>query len=177
MTLRFSVVTGLLLLASMLSAVPASAADLKIAIVDLRRAASDSPHAESALKKIDREFRKRDRGLVAKQKEIRQIEEKLVRGGDTMSASQRQTRERDLRRKKRELQREFSEFQEDRNLRRNEELQKLRRVVVEETHALAKADKYDLVLLRDIVVFADEKKLDITDRVIDRLKKRFKRGN
>ena len=177
MTLRFSVVSGILLLASALSALPVAAADLKIAIVDLRRAASDSPHAEAALKKIDREFRKRDRELVAKQKRIRETEEKLIRGGDTMSASQRQKRERDLRRMKRELQREFSEFQEDRNLRRNEELQKLRTVVIEETHKLARDQKYDLVLLRDIVVFADEKKLDITDRVLARLKQRFKRGN
>lgn len=177
MTLRFSVVTGILLLASALSAIPAGAADLKIAIVDLRRAASDSPHAEAALKKIDREFRKRDRELVAKQKQIREIEEKLIRGGDTMSGAQRQSRERDLRRMKRELQREFSEFQEDRNLRRNEELQKLRQVVIEETHKLANDQKYDLVLLRDVVVFADEKKLDITERVLARLKQRFNRGN
>lgn len=177
MTLRFSVVTGILLLASALSALPAVAAELKIAIVDLRRAASDSPHAQAALKKIDREFRKRDRNLVAKQKKIRESEEKLIRGGATMSGAQRQKRERDLRRSKRELQREFSEFQEDRNLRRNEELQKLRGVIIKETHKYANEQKYDLVLLRDVVVFANEKKLDITERVLARLKENFKRGN
>ena len=64
----------------------------------------------------------------------------------------------------------------DRNVRNNEESQKLQRVVIEETQTLAAAEKIDLVLIRGIVVFADEKKLDITDRVLNRLRKRFKRG-
>ena len=64
---------------------PALAANLKIGIVDLQRAATESPQAESARKKIDREFRKKDRKLIAKQKEIRKMEEDLVRSRDLAS--------------------------------------------------------------------------------------------
>lgn len=154
----------------------AAAANLKIAIVDLQRAASQSPHADAARKKIDREFQPRDRELIAKQKGIRKREERLVRNRDKMSDDQLGKANRDLRRMKREFQRELSEFNEDRNVRNNEELQKLQKVVIEETQALAVAEKIDLVLIRGVVVFANEKKLEITDRVLDRLRKRFKRG-
>ena len=175
MTLRFSLLGSALALILAFSAQTSFAGPgLKIAVVDLQRAASSSPYADAARKKIDRDFRKRDRGLIAKQKGIRKREEDLVRSRATMSEAQLAKSNTELRRFRREFQRELSEFNEDRNVRNNEELQKLQRVVIEETQLLARAEKIDLVLIRGVVVFANHKKLDITDRVLGRLKKRFK---
>ncbi|MEM7408053.1 MAG: OmpH family outer membrane protein [Pseudomonadota bacterium] len=177
MNFRLPVIASVLaLIAAFASAHVSAGPGLKVAIVDLQRAASQSPHADAARKKIDKEFRKRDRDLISKQKGIRKREESLVKRRATMSESQLAKANQELRRMRREFQRELSEFNEDRAVRNNEELQKLQRVVIDETQKLASAEKYDLVLIRGVVVFADERKLDITDRVLGRLKTRFKQG-
>jgi outer membrane protein len=177
MTLRFSLIGSVLaLLLAFVSQPVLAGPGLKIAVVDLQRAASGSPYADAARKKIDVEFRKRDRALIAKQKQIRTREEDLVRRRATMSDSQLAKGNQKLRQIRREFKRDLSEFNDDRNIRNNEELQKLQRVVIEETQLLARAEKFDLVLIRGIVVYANHKKMDITDRIISRLDKRFKSG-
>ena len=154
---------------------PVSAQNYKIAVVDLQKAASTSPQAEAARKKIDREFGKRDRGLLAKQKAIRTREEKLVKRSATMSEDQLGRANRDLRKLRRDFQRELDEFNEDRRLRNAEELRKLQGVVIKVTERLAKDEKYDLVLIRGVVVFANERKMDVAAKVVERLKRLAKK--
>jgi outer membrane protein len=174
MGLRLFHLGGIVALVASVLAMPAHAVDYKIGIVDLQRAASTSPQAEAARKKIDREFRKRDRQLIAKQKEIRQMEEELVKNRDLMSEDQLGRLNRNLRRERREFQRALSEFNEDRNVRNNEELRNLQNEVIRVTQQLAKQDKFDLVLIRGVVVFVDEGKLDITNKVVELLKRNHK---
>ena len=67
------------------------------------------------------------------------------------------------------MRRAQEEFREELNLRRNQELSKLQRRVIEVIQELAKAEAYDLVVT-DGVVYAGER-VDITEKVIGRLKK------
>lgn len=168
---------GVVALGLALGCAPVAAQDYKIGIVDLQRAASTSPQAEAARNKIDLEFRDRDRQLIAMQKDLRAMEEELVRDRNTMSAERLERLNRDLRRDRREFQRALSEFNEDRNVRNNDELRELQNEVIAVTQQVAIDEKYDLVLIRGIVVFADEAKMDMTERVIDRLKRQFQRDN
>ena len=68
---------------------------------------------------------------------------------------------------------EEEEFRDDHNLRRNQELGKLQRKVITAIRALAKAEKYDLVI-SDGVLFAGSK-VDITDKVLAKLKQEAKK--
>lgn len=174
MRLRFAKLACLAFISLAFVMQPALAANLKIGIVDLQRAATESPQAESARKKIDREFRKKDRKLIAKQKEIRKMEEDLVRNRDLMSEDQLARKNRDLRRERREFQRELSEFNEDRNVRNNEELRKLQEEVIRVAQSYAKKNKFDLLLVRGVAVYMNSAKLDITNKVIEQLKREFK---
>lgn len=174
---RFSQLAGLCVLAVSLLTAPVQAADYRIGVVDLQRAASTSPQAEAARKEIDREFRKRDRQLIEKQKQIRKMEEDLVKNRGLVSEDQLARANRDLRRERREFQRELSEFNEDRNVRNNEELRKLQNEVIRVTQGYAKDEGFDLILIRGVVVFVDEGKMDITNNVVELLKRNFKRGN
>ncbi len=147
---------------------PAWAEAIKIGFVNVARVLQQAPQAEQAKKRLEREFAPRDKRLVAMQKELKKLEEKLARDAAVMSDSERRKLERDILAKQRELKRARDEFREDFNLRRNEELGKLQRQVFEAVKSLAKDEDYDL-LLTDGVVYASDR-VDVTDKVLKRLK-------
>ncbi len=75
--------------------------------------------------------------------------------------------EKDILNKKRDAKRAQQEFSEDFNVRRNEELGKLQRRIVEAIRAIAKDQNYDL-LLTDGVIYSNEQ-IDITSQVQQKL--------
>ncbi len=168
------ILTRTLVLAAGLGVVlsPALAAEVKVGFVDASKVLEQAPQAEDARARLEREFAPRDRTLVSTQKEIRRLEDKVVRDGAIMSDKEKAGVERELRTKRRELKRQQDEFRDDLNLRRNEELQKLQRKVLDTIHALAKRDDYDLIVA-DGVVFAS-KRIDVTSKVVELLSKEFK---
>ncbi len=146
---------------------PAAAVDLMIGFVDVARVLDQSPQAEEARQRIQVEFAPIDQEIVRLQREVRTLEDQLVRDSAVMANEERMRFERDVLSRKRELRRLQEEFREDLNLRRNQELQKLQRQVVLTIRAMAKAEGYDLVI-SDGVLFASER-VDITGRVLERL--------
>lgn len=168
------IILGASLLAGLcLIVVPAFAAEYKVGFVDAAKVLEEAPQAEDARLRLEKEFAPRDRRLVGVQKEIRTLEDKLVRDGAVMSEGEKSRTEREVRARKRELKRQQDEFRDDLNLRRNEELQKLQRKVIEAIQTLAKKEKFDLIV-GDGVVFASQR-VDVTTKVIDRLKQQFKK--
>ncbi len=143
-------------------------AGVKIGFVNAEKVLEKAPQVEAARKRLEREFRPRDQELVAMQKEIKRLEEKLARDRDVMSEAQREKLERKIRAKRRELKRAQDEFREDFNIRRNEEFDKLQRQIHKAIIDLAKDEKFDLIL-GDGVIYASPK-VDITDKVLKRLK-------
>lgn len=150
-------------------------AQVKVGFVNISKVLDKAPQAESARERIEKEFAPRDRELLDQQKEIRAMEDKLVKDGAVMSATERQRRESEIRSLKREIRRLQDEFREDLNLRRSQELSKLQRKVTEVIQELAKAEQYDLIVT-DGVIYAGER-VDITDKIIGRLNVEFKSGN
>jgi outer membrane protein len=86
-----------------------------------------------------------------------------------MNETERRRLDRESREQRRELKRAQDEFREDFNLRRNEELGKLQRLVYEAIVSLAKEEGFDLIVNDGAVIFASQQ-VDITDKVISRLK-------
>ena len=146
-----------------------AAADYKIGVVQAVRVLEAAPQAEAAKKKLEAEFAGKDKSLVAKQKELKALEDRSAKDGAIMSESERARLERDLANMRRELKRDSDEFRDDVNFRRNEEFAKIQKQIVEAIQVIAAEQKYDLVM-GEGVIFAS-KAVDITDLVIDRLKK------
>ena len=144
-----------------------SFADLKIGFVNIPAVLEKAPQAEKAKKRLEQEFSPRDKQLVAQQKEIQSIEEKMTRDAAVMSEKERNNLEKDVLNKKRDAKRAQQEFSEDFNVRRNEELGKLQRRIVEAIRAIAKDQNYDL-LLTDGVIYSNEQ-IDITNQVQQKL--------
>jgi outer membrane protein len=155
--------------AASLVGLDAVAADYKIGVVNAVGVLEAAPQADVARKKLEKEFATRDRELVAAQKSLKGLEDRMVKDGAIMSETERSRLERDIVNKRRELKRDQDEFREDVNFRRNEEFGKIQRDIVEAIREVAQKEKYDLVL-GEGVIFAS-KAVDITQTVIDHLKK------
>lgn len=141
----------------------------KIGAVDALRVLEQSPQADAARKMIEKEFAPRDKKLVAEQKKIRDLEEKLNKDGAIMSEQERTKLERDIINAKRDLKRSQDEFREDLNFRRNEEFAKIQKKIAQSVQDIAKEENFDLILDAG-VVFASSK-VNITDLIIEKLKK------
>jgi outer membrane protein len=145
------------------------AEDYKLGAVNAIRVLEQSPQADNARSVIEKEFAPRDKQLLANQKDLKALEDRLVKDGAIMSETERSKLERDIINKKRDLKREQDEFREDFNFRRNEEFAKIQRDIVDAIQKVAKENNYDVVL-SDGVIYASPK-VDISDLVIEYLKK------
>ncbi len=137
-------------------------AEIKIGFVNVARLLEKAPQAEQAKRKLEQEFSARDKKLVAEQREIKAMEERLAKSPNVTIEQ-----ERELLNRKREAKRAQDEFREDFNLRRNEELTQLQKEIFEAIQSLAKEEHYDL-LLTDGVVYAAEG-IDVTEKVEKKL--------
>lgn len=153
-----------------LSAMVASAAELKVGYVQVDKILQEAPQTSESGKKLEREFSPRTQELERMQKQIRDQESSLDKDGLTMSESERRNKERDVANVKLEFQRKQRELREDINLRKNEELSVLQDRINKAVTAVAEAEGYDLVVYSG-VAFAS-KKVDITDKVLKSLGKK-----
>jgi outer membrane protein len=152
----------------------ATAADAaQIAFVNTPQVLEQAPQADAVRNTLQAEFAPRDAKLVAEQKKVKDLEEKLARDGAVMSEENRRKLERDILGRKRESKRARDEFTEDFNIRRNEELAKMQREIALSIVSLAKEKGYDLIL-ENGVIYASER-VDITKEVIARLKQDYKK--
>ncbi len=159
--------TKIALFLGLLLASNVSFADLKVGFVNIPSVLEKAPQAEKAKKRLEEKFSPRDKQLVAQQKEIQTLEEKMSRDASVMGETERANLERDILNKKRDAKRSQQEFSEDFNASRNEELGKLQRRIVEAIRAIAKDQNFDL-LLTDGVIYASEK-IDVTAQVQQKL--------
>lgn len=171
-----SSIFGWVLSASIALLAPFGAADAqsRIAVVNIPRLMEEAPQAKTAMQALQDEFAPRQREIVAQQTDLKAKEDKLQRDGAVMAENERRTAEKDLRDGQRELARKQNEYVEDLNLRRNEELGKLQRSLLEEVQTFARTSNYDLVV-GDGVLYANES-MDITPQVLGALQSRFKSG-
>lgn len=158
-------------LALILSLAAGSAlAATKVGYVEVAKVLKAAPQVKAIKERIRREFARRDDQLVAEQKKIKRLREKLQRDAAIMSESEAKRLERDIIARTRKLKNAQSEFQEDLALRQNEELAKLRKVISEVVIKVAKRGGYDMILESGVVWATD--RVNITDQVIRELKKR-----
>lgn len=157
-----------------MAAAPATAADKRVAYVNINQVLEQAPQAIAANKRLEKEFEPRNSALNELRKEVRALEDRLAREGITMSESQLRKVELDIRGRKREIKRAQEDFREDLNIRRNDELRKLQKRTYDAIVELAKKENYDMVL-GDVVIYASPA-VDITDKVLKVLSDEFKAG-
>jgi outer membrane protein len=153
--------------AAMLTLLPAAQAqELKIGYVNSERVLREAAPAKAAQTKLEAEFSKRDKELNDQAARLKAAADKLDKDLPTLSEADRTRRQRELVEQDRDLQRKRRELQEDLNQRRNEEVAG----VVERANRAIKqifdSEKYDMIVQE--VIFAGPR-VDITDKVIKAL--------
>lgn len=150
---------------------PAMAQELKIGVVNVPVLMQRAPQAQVAMDALQEEFAPRQREIAAKQKEYQDLGERVQRDVAVMGETERRNAEKDLRDLQREVTRLQNEFQEDLNLRRNEELGNLQRSLLKEVQDYAQASGYDLVV-GDGVLYASTA-VNITENVLRAMEANF----
>ena len=120
--------------------------ELKIGVVNVPVLMDQAPQARVAMAALEEEFQPRSREILAKQSEFKELSDKVQRDVAVMGETERRNAEKDLRDLNREVTRLQTEYQEDLNLRRNEELGNLQRSLLKEVQDYAEAAGFDLVV-------------------------------
>ena len=145
-------------------ALPAAAQEMKIGVVNLPALIERAPQTKSAMDALQEEFAPRQREFQAKQKEYEDLASKAQKDLAVMGETERRNAEKDLRELQRELTRLQNEFQEDLNLRQNEEYGLLQRAMLKEVQDFAQAQGYDLIV-GDGVLYVNAA-VNITDDIL-----------
>lgn len=164
------IVAGLAVAAALGMASAAQAQNLKVGYVNAVKVIEEAPQGEAALKKLESEFGPRDKKLVAMQARIKNLEDELEKNALLLKDPDRRAKEHEIVVLKRDLRRATQEFREDYNLRRNEELSALQKVVYKAIVEIAKQENYDLIL-HEGTIYAS-KKVDLTDKILKKLGKK-----
>ena len=146
------------------SAMPAAAQQTKIGVVSLQVIVERAPQTKAVMDALREEFAPREREILAKQKEIEDLQAKVQKDLAVMGETERRNAEKNLRDLQRDFQRLRSEYQEDSNLRRNEEFGVLQRSVLKEVQDYAEQQGYDLIV-GDGVLYVSSA-INITEEVL-----------
>jgi outer membrane protein len=152
-------------------ALPATAQELKIGVVNIPVLMERSPQTKAAMDALQEEFAPRQREFLAKQKEFEEMTAKVQKDVAVMGETERRNAEKNLRDLQREVARLQTEFREDLNLRQNEELGLLQRSLLKEVQDYASQEGYDLVV-GDGVLFASTA-VNITEEVLRAVEANF----
>src|ERR1700689_825487 len=145
-----------------------ASAEIKIGYVDFQKLMAEAPQVKSTMQALQNEFGPRQRELVAMQNDLKARDEKLTKEGAIMAEADRAKAEKSLRDQQREFSRKGGEFQDDLSTRKNEEIGKVQRYLLEEIRTYSSAQGFDLVLGEG--VFYNKPQLDITAQVLEVLK-------
>ncbi len=149
----------------------AGAAELRLGYVDAARLLDEAPQAKDATNRLKDEFASREEEIALAQDKIKRLEEALQRDGAVMSEDERKKQTLDILSRKRELRRMQDEFREDVNIRRNDAIGNLQVLIKQTIEDIGSAQRFDLIFF-DGIAYANSA-LDITDQVLEGLKKRY----
>lgn len=139
-------------------------AETRIAVVNISKLVTESPQAASARQKMDQEFSARRKKLEGLQDKLIADVEKAKKDAAVMSADQKKKLQEDLGKRQREFAQQQGEYNAEVARREQQELESLRKAILEIVADVARQNKYDLVLGDGVVYAADA--VNITDKVL-----------
>lgn len=143
----------------------AQAQELRLGFVNSAQIFENSPQYAEARNRLQEEFKAREEDLLATQKRLQELEQSLQQ--EDISPDERLRLEKDILARSRKLKNDQAAFREDINLRKNEEMNRLRMMIGETVREYAKAENFDLVVEDGVVYFSE--RIDLTDKILKKL--------
>jgi len=151
-----------------LSALPAQAAELKIAVVDVGGIFQQLPQRQEISERLQEEFSGRIQQIQEREQELSEMQERLRRDEAIMSESELEEAARDFQMQVMQHRQQGEELQEAMQRRQQEERNQLLNQMGRIINDIAEAEGYDLVLEANGVAFARQS-LDISERVYEQM--------
>lgn len=158
-------ILGMLVLLSL--SVPV-AAELKVAVIDLRRAVFTSEDANEFTQKIQEQFKGEEEEIRKVQEEARAMRERLETDSAMMNDTERGKAAREFENKVREFNELRQQLDQAVNQQRSQFLQQAQPEIDEALKNILDERDLDLILPREAVVFA-KPEMDLTEELINRL--------
>jgi outer membrane protein len=144
----------------------------RIGYVDMKRLLDNAPQVVAGREKLSKEFAPRDASLKADEKRLDDLRARQQREGATLSTADADTLKREIDALDRSIKRNRESMRNDLKSRSDQELDKSWREINDAVVAFAREQGLDLVVPSP-VVYASAR-VDITDQVLERLRKQFR---
>ena len=161
----------MLLLVSPLAA--ESHAPYKVGFVNVPTILKNSPQVTAIEEALKAEYEERNNALVERRDGLKKLEEEL-QGSAGLSFEERSALERKVLTERRRIKQTSDELEEDITFKKTDEMNRLRIQIAETIAAIAKEQGIDLVFETAVVYTSD--RADISEQVLERLKKAFEEG-
>lgn len=165
-------VSGLILVSALMSA-NVFAADVKIGVVSVERILTEAPQVDAVNTSMLERFGPQRDELQKAEKEITKMQENYKRNELVMTEEKLNELKKEIIMKIQRLKQKEAQLTQEVGTVRNQELAVLQQQVRGIIDDIAKKGKYSLILSEG-VAFSDPK-LDITDKVLDKMKSAFKK--
>jgi outer membrane protein len=146
----------------------AAAAEMKIAVLNVQRAVTESAQAQAELAKIQERLNAGQAEIQQMNNEMMEMQERLVRDGDVMSDADARRLQRQLQDKQADIQFRINRLQQELEDRQREVLESMAPRIDAVVGDLIEQEGYDLVLHRQNVLYVGPSH-DITRLVTERL--------
>lgn len=147
------------------------AADVKIGIVDFQAVVEKSQPGQAIETELKTEGQRMEAELTKDKEELEALKEKLEREAMVMSREAREEKEIEFRVKARNLQEKEKRYRGQFVGKQRQEVDKLRRVVLEIAQEIGEKEGFTMILSKAGVLFHDTS-VDLTDKVVQLLNKR-----
>ncbi len=162
----------LILISSMvLNFAVAQTPSVKFGVVDMARLVEEYSGIKGVQNILQEEFAAKDEALRALALEVKQAQDLTME--IDLTDGTRKEYERKLLNLDREYARLASEFRQDYNLRRNEELYKMQKEITDTILEYAEQNQYDLILESGMIYASD--KLQLTDSILEVLRQKLEK--
>ena len=140
-----------------------------VGFVDVVKVTRDAPQMKAVEKTLEEEFVLREQKIIEMRDQIAALQEKLDKEKRSMGTDERRRLERDI--KSRELRYNYNkdEFLQDKQLRTNEERNRVFRVIDEVIAQVGKSKSLEIILSAKAGVLWRSERIDITDDVMQQL--------
>jgi outer membrane protein len=145
---------------------PAWAQQLKVGLIDIQKAISESAQGKKAKEKFQAQYKKIEADMLRQKQDIEKMKVDLDKKGPLLKDDDRRKMEGEFQKKYLAYQRDVRDYQEELQGKEREMtadiLKELEGVVIE----LGKAEKFTLILERSQLIYSDQG-IDVTNRVIE----------
>lgn len=147
----------------------ASAADIKVGVVDLKKVLAEAPQVSAMRTKLQNQFDPQNKELIALQKEMQTNMDKYNKDSSVMKDQEKKVLQDKIMSQQSQLRDKQAAFQKSLLAAEDQSMQSISKLIQDVVDSLAKEQGYDLILAKGAVAYSNPS-FDITDKVIKAIK-------